>query len=128
MEKEIHKIINRKGEEQDALLNSALDYLKSSDLPLANKHVVLFIESVTDDTAAAKDLAKRLDNIAVWRMDAEKVLDDQEKKADFLEKMDIQTAKMQVMGRYIFQRIKACRSVFWTYRLYEDTSVIDYEV
>ena len=128
MDKEIHKIINRKGEEQDALLNQALESFKSGEIKMADDFVKIFIESVPDDTDAAKDLTKRLDDIAFWRRDAEKFLLDQEKTADSLVKMDIQTRRVQVVSRYVYQRIKACRNVFWTYRLYEDTSVVDYEV
>jgi len=128
MDKEMHKIVNRKGEEQDTLLNSALEDFRSGNIKMANDIIIMFIDSIPDNTDAAKDLTKRLDNIAIWKEDAEKILNDREEKADFLEKMDIQTARMQVIERYVIQRIKACRNVFWTYRLYEDTSVVDYEV
>lgn len=122
------KIKNYRGEIFIQLLEEAKSYLDNNRPDLASKPLKIFEKEIPEKSDAAIETKTRLDDLYNWYFNNKKYLDEKEKTGKHLEMPDIITAQQQIHLALYWKMYYIFKAVFLKFHLYEDNSVVDYEL
>jgi len=117
-----------KGEKYQELLDTINTNLQNGNNELAELDIETFIEKIQEDSPEAQEITRRFNTIESWYHPIQKQMNDTLQNGGYLERRDAVEAKPQLKNLYLWKRYYVLKRVFHMYKLYENDSVIDYEL
>lgn len=117
-----------KGQEFKKHLDEAYNQIKQGQLKLANIQIKLFIEAVPDDSSAAFALREKLKKLDNYYNSVMKHLYGVKYDGRFFEENDAIEERKRQTYYYLIEKYYICNNIYEKYKLYENNSIVEYNL
>lgn len=117
-----------RSEELSSILDQIKNYLEQGNLSLAQVFLKLFERGIPEGSAAEKETRRRLDEIYSWYKPVKQKLEKTKDTGKLLELPDIDKALHDLRVTLFWKKYYVFKRVYFQFHMFEDNSIVDYEL